>query len=229
MLCHFSLIKTQPLRTELYILALLLLMKSRFFSASLSVFITLLLSSCGSSSSDGGGQDNEGGGARGVFSCSSFKSSLKVSRGESCFDGERSVVKLTIPFKGKEEQHCSGSLLSPTKVLTAAHCVTRLPLLELPNDPSLFTAVVAEDSTRVASGAIHPLYNQDEGLYDIAVLTLTRPITGAAQLPIIASKSLNQATILGMQDSGDFHRALRRVPSFELQPLDSSLKREIES
>jgi secreted trypsin-like serine protease len=82
---------------------------------------------------------------------------------------------------------CSGSLISPTVFLTAAHCTTFLENQGISDVWVTFDPTFTQSSTRI-HGTMHsnPLYNQrqsDPG--DIAVITLDTPVTGVtlAQLP----------------------------------------------
>jgi trypsin len=78
----------------------------------------------------------------------------------------------------KNRLHCGGSVIAPTKILTAAHCVNRFNVANFqvitgrPNlrDPS------AGQTLPVASGRVHPDFEQT-GLHDVAVLNLAQPTT----------------------------------------------------
>lgn len=72
--------------------------------------------------------------------------------------------------------HCGATVIAPTKVLTAAHCVLGFNLSNFAvvvDRPNL-RSVSAGTSIAVASGAVHPDY-ASSGLHDIAVLTLAQP------------------------------------------------------
>jgi hypothetical protein len=101
-------------------------------------------------------------------------------------DGDRhpNVGALVGTFDGQQYPYCSGTLISPTVFLTAAHC-----------DIGTQTVYVTFDSayiskSRLYSGTFHadPLYNQSQNdPRDIAVVVLDKPIRGIepARLPTL--------------------------------------------
>ncbi len=93
----------------------------------------------------------------------------------------------------KGHMHCSGSVIAPTKVLTAGHCVDGFNLANfqvIVGRPTL-RDVAAGQSIGVTSGRVHPDFEQT-GLHDVAVLNLAQPTTAP---PIaLATPDQNAAT-----------------------------------
>jgi secreted trypsin-like serine protease len=93
----------------------------------------------------------------------------------------------------KGHMHCSGSVIAPTKVLTAGHCVDGFNLANfqvIVGRPDLRN-VASGQTIGVASGRVHPDFEQT-GLHDVAVLTLSQP---TSVTPIaIATPDQNNAT-----------------------------------
>src|SRR3712207_4250120 len=101
-------------------------------------------------------------------------------------DGNRhpNVGALVGTFDGQTYPYCSGTLISPTVFLTAAHCDIGTEQVYVTFDSEYTT------KSKLYSGTFYgdPLYNQSQSdPHDIAVVVFDKPIRGItpAQLPTL--------------------------------------------
>jgi secreted trypsin-like serine protease len=107
--------------------------------------------------------------------------------------GNPAQLPYAVAIFRKGRMHCSGSVIAPTEVLTAGHCVAGF-------DVANFQVIVGRPNLRdpvsgqvipVISGRVHPDFVQT-GLHDVAVLNLAQPTTAP---PIaLATPALNATT-----------------------------------
>jgi secreted trypsin-like serine protease len=97
----------------------------------------------------------------------------------------------------KGHMHCSGSVIAPTKVLTAGHCVAGFNLANfqvIVGRPNLRDQRVGQ-AIGVSSGRVHPDFEQT-GLHDVAVLNLASP-AGVTPVPLATPQQSAAATLPG--------------------------------
>jgi secreted trypsin-like serine protease len=108
-----------------------------------------------------------------------------VSGGPAEFANWEFTVALFRSFHGKRRFDCGGSVIAPTKVLTAAHCVygaKAAKLAVVAGRPRL-TDTSEGERIGVASYAIHPEYSPRGTRHDLAVITLAAPTSQPAIAP----------------------------------------------
>ena len=150
-----------------------------------------------------------GGGGGGSSACDA----LKINGGESCSEGAPTVVAVQSVFTDNTPGLCSGTLISQTAVLTAAHCFEK-PL----------RTVTVSSVSFVASAATvykHPLYRGILDGFDLAIVKLQQPVPlGPTPVLLSAAPAPGSEVIAygyGLDEQG-------RLPLERLEQGDSALK-----
>ena len=93
----------------------------------------------------------------------------------------------SVQFSDGTWLYCSGTLISPTVFLTAAHCGEGTSQVTV----TFATAYVAGDPTYTGTWHADPLYNQSQNdPHDLAVVVFGKPIKGISPAMLPAAESL---------------------------------------
>jgi V8-like Glu-specific endopeptidase len=125
-----------------------------------------------------------------VAALASVSSASAITDGTADGNGHPNVGGLVAPTAYSDGTwiYCSGTLISPTVFLTAAHCA------DVSDRVRVTFSSAYQDGDKTYSGTFHgdPLYNQSQSdPHDIAVVVLDREVKGltAARLPAADSLS----------------------------------------
>jgi secreted trypsin-like serine protease len=139
-----------------------------------------------------------------------------IGGGETTIEENPFVVALTTP---DGFQFCGGTIVAPTKVLTAAHCTDGQSASDIRVVAGRTTLSAAGGTTaKVTDIWIHPQWNSTALTHDASVLTLDTPLT-EAPLPLASPDDAAlyaagaNSTVLGwgVTESGSASDTLRKV------------------
>ncbi|MEU8828260.1 serine protease [Streptomyces sp. NPDC048636] len=122
-------------------------------------------------------------------------------------------------------QFCGGAVVTPTTVLTAAHCLSRAVLGRSWQEVPDLRVIIGRNDLRGSAGVefpatrvwVNPAYQGDGRAGDVAVITLSRPLPNAYVLPMArqgdpAYQAGTQAGVYGWGDTegdGSYASTLR--------------------
>jgi secreted trypsin-like serine protease len=117
--------------------------------------------------------------------CGSAGVNPKVVNGASCGQPERTAVVLLEVVSATSVSRCSGTLITPTKILTAAHCIPSSARRVLVGVWSPNGTVTGRNASR---WAVHPQYQPTTTvlLNDVAVVVLPSPMPNPT-MPVLVS------------------------------------------
>ena len=178
----------------------------------LIAILTLPVISC-----SGGGGDSAQAGACGAVT--------KILNGDTCRN-TRSIVRLEITNDRGEVSTCTGTFISQTSILTAAHCLlgAALPF----SSPTSISILFNDRSTSADSWLVPRLYVISEvlggpdGAFDVAIVKVDErfmPQAGAVPQPLLRSRSPaagETVTITGFGITEDGTLSLDKVRAAEV-------------
>lgn len=135
------------------------------------------------------------------------------------------VAGLGIAFSDGAVGYCTGTLIAPDIVLTAAHC--------LEGDVDTAEAIFFPDATSYVVHAglryiRHSEYVDDVAAFaDIALIRLTEPVTSVTPMPYATSKPRTRArgTIVGYGDDGQGNSGTKQVGEVRLKKCPLAMRR----
>jgi secreted trypsin-like serine protease len=184
------------------------------------ILLSLLLCSVPACSNGG---DDGGGGGGGPLTDSCDLLGLKIINGTPCRDDGSPVVRFVVKYTNRDDTLCSGTMITPTHVLTAGHC-----FIDLGENVTSITVTAGDEDIPAVDFAIHPGYHEGPAdvpigaaIYnDVAIVRLFQPAF-VPTVPIVTSGPVLEGDIIGIFGYGlDENDNIGQLQSGEMQVDD---------
>lgn len=150
--------------------------------SAVALLALLFLGGCGGGG--GSSDDSSGSGGLRTDTCSTLGLQPRIINGTQCETSGSPVVRIDLRLRDGSAALCSGSIISPTHVLSAGHCFP----------PQTRSAFITVNGARVDGARFfrHPGYTEtSQALFkDVAVLELSQPVS-LPILPIMTSQPVS--------------------------------------
>jgi secreted trypsin-like serine protease len=175
-----------------------------------TVLLLLALVSCG-----GGSGDNSD--SPSTNACSTLGLNTRIINGSQCAETGSPVVALNILSQDGNGSLCSGTVITKTHIVTAAHCFL---------DQNVQSVFVEIDGQRIFASkvSIHPDAkvdnNRQSAVNDVAVLEMNRDLNRPT-VPLLLSRSIESGDIIAIFGFGlDENGRIGELESGEMQVSD---------
>lgn len=171
----------------------------------ITVVFLCLLAACGGGGG-GGGSSNLSRNACSVLGLGTKSIGSKIIDGSACQSAASPVVAYEVQYSDSSVTGCTGTLVTPTRILTAGHCFESVGLP--------VTAIAVSVGGQIVAGttyAVHPSYREDVSVLaifnDVAVIGLDQAVS-VATLPLVTSGPLVSGDVIsifgyGLDNNGD--------------------------
>ena len=137
----------------------------------------------------------------------------------------RAVVAVGIANSDGGVGLCSGSLIAPSVVLTAGHCLSFDPTAVI---VAIFPDGVTEVDIRAARWEVHPEFDIDRiAVADVGAIVLESPVTDVAPLPLVsvAPRPRARGAIVGFGDNALGGTGVKRAGRVRLTRCPHAMRR----